>query len=73
MDLARLLQADVICTEKKYVFLLELLLYPTICAAPGINTRPRQDVRHFPDDILKWIFLNENAWILIKISLKLVP
>ena len=26
-----------------------------------INTlRPRQDGRHFPDDILKWIFLNEN-------------
>ena len=22
--------------------------------------RPRQDVRHFPDDIFKWIFLNEN-------------
>ena len=30
----------------------------------------RQNVRHFPDDILKWIFLNENIWILIKISLK---
>ena len=34
--------------------------------------RPRQDVRHFSDDIFKCIFLNDNAWIFIKISLKLV-
>ena len=27
-----------------------------------INTlRPRQNGRHFPDDIFKWIFLNENV------------
>ena len=39
-----------------------------------INTlRPRQDGRHFPDDIFKWIFLNEIIWISIKISLKFVP
>ena len=36
-------------------------------------SRPRQDGRHFPDDILKWIFLNENLWISIDISLKFVP
>ena len=35
--------------------------------------RPRQNGRHFPDDISKCIFLNENVWILIKISLKFVP
>ena len=35
--------------------------------------RPRQNGRHFPDDIFKWIFLNENVWISIKISLKFVP
>ena len=23
--------------------------------------RPRQNGRHFPDDIFKWIFLNENV------------
>ena len=28
---------------------------------------------HFADDIFKCIFLNENVWILIKISLKFVP
>ena len=40
----------------------------------AINTlRPRQNGRHFPDDIFKWIFLNANVWIPIKISLKFVP
>ena len=39
-----------------------------------VNTfRPRQNGRHFSDDIFKWIFLNENAWISINISLKFVP
>ena len=33
--------------------------------------RPRQDGRHFPDDIL--IFLNENVWSFIKFSLKFAP
>ena len=34
---------------------------------------PRQNGRHFPEDIFQCIFLNENAWIAIKISLKFVP
>ena len=39
-----------------------------------VNTlRPRQNGRHFPDNIFKWIFLNENVWISINISLKFVP
>ena len=39
-----------------------------------INTlRPRQDGRHFPDDIFKSIFFNGNMYILIKISLNCVP
>ena len=39
-----------------------------------LNTlRPRQNGRHFPDDIFKCIVLNENVWISIKISLKFVP
>ena len=32
-----------------------------------------QNGRHFADDILKGIFLNENVWIPIEISLKFVP
>ena len=56
-------------------------------AAPGTQAPPpdiqgifyfntlrlRQNVRHFPNDISNWIFLNENVWILIKISLDFVP
>ena len=39
-----------------------------------VNTlRPRQNGRHFADDIFKCIFLNENVWIPIKISLKFIP
>ena len=39
-----------------------------------LNTlRPRQDGRHFPDDIFKRIFLNENVWTLTKISPRFVP
>ena len=39
-----------------------------------VNTlRPRQDGRHFRDDIFKCIFFNENARISLKKSLKFVP
>ena len=39
-----------------------------------VNTlRPKQNGRHFADDILKCIFLNENVWIPNNISLKFVP
>ena len=34
--------------------------------------RPRQNGRRFPDDIIKCISLNANAWVSIKISLKFV-
>ena len=39
------------------------------CSMPLNTLRPRQNGRHFPDDIFKCIFLNENVWIFIKISL----
>ena len=40
----------------------------------SFNTlRPRQNGRHFADDIFKCIFMNENVWIRIKISMKFVP
>ena len=39
-----------------------------------INTlRPRQNGRHFADDTFNHIFVNENARISIKFSLKFVP
>ena len=34
---------------------------------------PRQNGRHFADDIFKCIFLNENLWIPLKISLTFIP
>ena len=44
--------------------------------APEINIktlRPRPYGRHFADNILWCIFLNENVWISIEFSLKFVP
>ena len=39
-----------------------------------VNTlRPGQNGRRFADDVFKCIFLNENVWILHKVSLKFVP
>ena len=39
-----------------------------------LNTlRPRQNGRHFADDTFKCIFLNENVWIVSKISLNFDP
>ena len=35
--------------------------------------RPGRNGRHFPDNIFKCIFLNENVWFSIKFSLKFVP
>ena len=36
------------------------------------SLRPRQNGCHFTDDIFKCIFLNEDEWIALKISLKFV-
>ena len=42
--------------------------------ANSFNTlRPRQNGRHFPDDTLKRIFLNEKVQLSIKNSLNIVP
>ena len=39
-----------------------------------LNTlRLRKNCRHFADNIFKCIFLNENVWISLKISLKFIP
>ena len=43
------------------------------CTENPVKTmRPRQNGRHFSDDIFKCIFLNENIWISIKMSLNFV-
>ena len=47
------------------------LIHHNICM---INIlRRRQNGRRLADGIFKPIFLNENVWMLIKISLKFVP
>ena len=51
------------------------LIHGSHCVRPQrVSTlRQRQNGRHFTDDIFKCIFLNENLWILITISLKCFP
>ena len=47
---------------------------PPAAAGDDSNTlRPRQYGCHFPDNIFKCIFFNENEQILMKVSLKFVP
>ena len=49
-------------------------LLSRIIAGNRLNSSPPgQNGRHFPDNIFKGIFLNENAFIPIKISLKFIP
>ena len=49
-------------------------LSPQIMEWQPINTlRPRQNGRRCADDTSKHVFLNQNATISIKISLKFVP
>ena len=44
------------------------------CLYHTVNSlRPMQDGRHFADDIFKCIFINENVWVFIIISLKFIP
>ena len=44
-----------------------------ICCVTFNTLRPRQNCRHFADDIFKCVFLIENLWISLKMSLKFVP
>ena len=46
---------------------------PNFTVSVSLNTlRLRRNGRHFADDTFKRIFLNENVWVSIKISLKFV-
>ena len=59
---------SIICNPIDMMLLIDVIYYE------HINTlRPRQNGRHFTDDIFKCIFLNENVSIAIKNSLKFVP
>ena len=68
------LPKPLLCTVSFKIIHVVLKLLPHSPRGQWVNTlRPRQNGRHFPDDILKWIFVNENLWISIKISLKFLP
>ena len=47
-------------------------LYQLLGKILPLQRQPRQNGRHFPDDIFKWIFLNETLYVSLKISLKFV-
>ena len=73
---------SLICQLRGFAALLSLLLTHWCLVTwksnelivDSVNTlRTRQNGCHFQDGIFKWIFLNENVWILIKILLKFVP
>ena len=52
----------------------EIISQIWLCIHQSFNTlRPRQNCRHFPNNIFKCIFMNENVWISLNISLKFVP
>ena len=51
-----------------------LLMYICFTQPQWVNTlRSRQNRRHFVDDMFECIFLIENVWIPIEISMKFVP
>ena len=60
-------------TRKMFPF-DDVIIFGRFTSAITFNTlRPRQNGRHFPDNIFKYIFVNENVLNAIKISLKFVP
>ena len=63
-----------ICGYKNMAVVPEKPKFIITCTGWRLNTlRARRNRRHFADDIFKDIFLNENVWISIEISLKFVP
>ena len=59
--------------KERFIQIISMQSYSVVSLMQPINTlRPRQHGRHFADDIFKRIFVNENLWILLKISLKCV-
>ena len=52
-------RASIYFSVFKYSRVLEIAYF--------ISLRPRQNIRHFADDVLNCNFLNENVWIPIKI------
>ena len=66
------------CQAKMEIYIVGFILLEGRCrkywflAATIIILRPRQNGRLFADDTFKCVFVDENSWISIDISLKLV-
>ena len=74
MSVREVVNSWMVCPRSSVLIVLEIRWCFCLCCHLIFNTlRPRQNGRHFADDIFKCIFLNENVWIAIKISLKFVP
>ena len=58
----------------QFIVFTRIALVPHTCSLRSLINilRPRQNGRHFADDNFKCIFLNENVWSSIKMSLKFV-
>ena len=61
------------CTHYMIVFSLHQEISLTTNSLLFNTLRPRQNGKHFPDDISKSIFMTENVWILNIIWLNFVP
>ena len=64
-DVFSLLPTQVIISFYIHVYVQWAIIFNTL--------RPRQNGRHFANDIFKCNFVNEKAWFSITISLKFVP
>ena len=63
-----------VCLNVCSIVFLPAQAFTCVLSHIVFNTlRPGQNGWHFLDNIFKCIFLNENVWIPIKISLKFVP
>ena len=62
------------CTENRTSDPSFFITLPADTSLNTLNTlRMEENGRHFADVIFKCIFLNENIWISLRISLKFVP
>ena len=62
------------CVQHHYVEKVRAIMVQLGDLNVHVNTlMPIQNGRHFLDDMFKCIFLNENVWLSIKMSLKFVP
>ena len=62
-----------ICGRNWGCYPVTLSCFSAVYTCPINTSRPRQNGRHFVDDIFKYIFWKQNVRISIKISLKFVP